>query len=105
MDESPQDAIEDAEVVDDSAAVAIPAAVPPVLPEPDYTEGGVPTFDYVRDQIESRFTTSLGAGELAKDTPQGSSIEEQFTAREQAGKDRLEQIRQLMRQEKPSDNG
>ena len=93
--------IEDAEIaaVDDGAALAIPAAVPPELPALDYTEAGVPTFDYVRDRIEGRFATSVGMSELAGDTPQAASLDEQFAAREQAGKDRLEEIRRAMRGE------
>ena len=90
------DEVEDAEVVEDTAAVAVPGSVPPFVPETDYTEGGVPTFDYVRDQIESRYATSIGAKELAP------SVDEQFDAREKAGKDRLEQIRRALRQEKPA---
>ncbi len=73
--------------------------VPPVVPDPDYTEGGVPTFDFVRDRIEGRFATSVGAQELAGETPQGRSIDEQMAEREQAGKDKLEEIRRAMRGE------
>lgn len=105
MNESPDDGVEDAVVVDESAAVALPSAVPPIVPEFDYTESGVPTFDYVRDQIESRYATSVGAQELAEQAQQGPSLEEQLAKREQAGKDRLAEIRRAMRQEKPSGNG
>ncbi|MEV4316262.1 hypothetical protein [Actinocrispum sp. NPDC049592] len=73
--------------------------VPPVVPDPDYTEGGVPTFDYVRDRIEGRFATSVGANELAGESPQGQSIDQQMAEREQAGKDKLEEIRRAMRGE------
>ncbi len=93
--------VRDAEVVDEGrGALAMPGSVPPPLPDPDYTEAGVPSFDYVRDQIESRFATSIGANELAADTPRGSAVEEQFAHREQAGKDRLDAIRRAMREEK-----
>ena len=34
-------------------------------PEGDYTESGVPGFDFVRDRIENRFATALGSTELA----------------------------------------
>jgi phage shock protein A len=80
----------DAEVVEESTALAVPT--PPAM---DYTEAGVPTFDYVRDQIEGRFATSVGATELTED----KTLDEQFAAREQAGRDRLEQIRRAMREE------
>jgi phage shock protein A len=65
----------------------------------DYTDDGVPTFDYVRDQIERRHATSIGAAELASDTPQAASADEEFATREQAGRDRLEQIRRAMREQ------
>jgi phage shock protein A len=83
----------DAEVVEESGALAVPT--PLTAPAMDYTEQGVPTFDYVRDQIEGRFATSVGATELTED----KSLDEQFAAREQAGRDRLEQIRRSMRPE------
>jgi phage shock protein A len=56
-------------------------------------------LDYVRDQIEGRFAMSIGTNELAADIPQVASLDEQFAARENAGKDRLEQIRRAMRGE------
>ncbi|HEX2134041.1 MAG TPA: hypothetical protein VHH15_21065 [Actinophytocola sp.] len=78
----------DAELVEDPA----PA------PQGDYTEGGVPTFDYVRDRIENRHATSEGATELAGESPQGRSVEQQFADREKAGRDKLEEIRRAMRE-------
>jgi hypothetical protein len=102
VDERPDDRdIEDAEIasVDEGAALAIPSALPPEPSASDYTEAGVPTFDYVRDRIEGRIATSVGMAELTGDTPQAASLDEQFAAREQAGKDRLEEIRRAMRGE------
>jgi phage shock protein A len=64
-------------------------------PAADYTGSGVPTFDYVRDRIEGRFATSTGAAELADD----AALDEQLAEREQAGRDKLEQIRRSMRGE------
>jgi len=84
----------DAEIVDEPDTT--PAPVP--TPQGDYTEAGVPNFDYVRDQIENRFATSVGSGELAGETPEGRSVDEQFAAREKAGRDRLEEIRRAMRE-------
>jgi hypothetical protein len=99
MSHSPDEpVIEDAEVVD-GAAVALPGAIPPDAPATDYTDDGTPNFDYVRDRIESRIATSIGAGELAGNTPEAATVDEQFAAREQAGRDRLEQIRRAMREE------
>ena len=66
------------------------------MTEPDYTEDGVPTFDYVRDKIEGRNLTSEAATELAGD-PQNT--QDQFDRREEAGRDRLEEIRRSLRPE------
>ena len=63
---------------------------------PDYTAGGVPTFDRVREKVEQRYGTSLGAEELDKETPAGRSLQEQWDAREKAGHEKLDQIRQSM---------
>jgi phage shock protein A len=89
----PSDEILDAEVVSDST---VPA---PVLPDADYNEAGVPSFDYVRNRIEGKFATSAGATELAEESPQGVSIDEQLAERERAGRDKLEEIRRSMRGE------
>jgi hypothetical protein len=106
MDESPDDDTIDAEVVEDDTAVALPAPVTPLAPlaptEPvtDYTDDGVPTFDYVRDQIERRYGTSVGASELATElSPTTAELDKQLADREQAGRDRLEAIRRSMRGE------
>lgn len=86
----------DAEIVEEKKdLVATPP--PPVEPAFDYTEAGVPTFDYVRDRIENRVGTSVGAQELADATPEGKAVEDQFEARKKAGQDRLEEIRRSMR--------
>jgi phage shock protein A len=99
MSQSPDDEPIDAEVVDEGGALAVPEPFVPTAPAMDYTESGVPTFDYVRSQIEGRIGTSLGAAELAADTAPAVSLDEQFAAREQAGKDRLAEIRRAMRGE------
>ncbi|GEL18501.1 hypothetical protein [Pseudonocardia asaccharolytica] len=65
-------------------------------PAPDYDDKGVPGFDFVRDKIEGRYATSLGAGELAEDTEAARSLAEQQEDREKAAKDRLEQIRKSL---------
>lgn len=94
----------DAEVVEENTAVekTTGPTVPdpdPVVPAFDYTDGGVPTFDYVRDRIENKVGTSIGSTELANATPEGKSVDEQFEAREKAGRDKLEAIRRAMRGE------
>ena len=46
----------------------------PTTPTPNidtgYTDAGVPTLDGVRDKIETRYGTALGATELAEETPE-----------------------------------
>jgi phage shock protein A len=83
------DEIIDAEVVPDPV---------PVTPEDTgYTPGGVPTFDAVREKIETRYGTAIGSSELASETPEGRDVEEQYEARQRAAHERLEQIRASMR--------
>ncbi|MCA1656043.1 MAG: hypothetical protein LC635_06365 [Pseudonocardiaceae bacterium] len=89
-----QEPVIDAELVEDDAALE---SAPPVVPPGDYTDAGVPTFDYVRDRIENRVATGVGAAELADATPEGKSVEERFEAREKAGRDKLDEIRRAMR--------
>ncbi|MEV6832274.1 hypothetical protein [Amycolatopsis sp. NPDC051102] len=88
------------EIVDDTptAAIAIPA---PPLPDPDYSEGGVPSFDFVRDKIENRYTTSLGAADVAGLGTENTAeaLDKQIADRDQAAKDRLAEIRRSMRGE------
>jgi hypothetical protein len=72
-----------------------PGAVAPP-PAPDYDDHGVPSLDYVRDKIETRYATSLGAAELAQETAAARSIEEQEAERERAGKAKLDEIRRSM---------
>ncbi|MDQ3405891.1 MAG: hypothetical protein M3548_21280 [Actinomycetota bacterium] len=82
----------DAEVVDE------PASVPP----PDYSEGGVPSFDFVRDRIASRVTTADGSVELAGlggTGPDVKSLDEQLAEREEAGRAKLAEIRRAMGRE------
>ena len=87
----------------DVEEVAVPAPDPasaplPVTPEETgYTSGGVPTFDYVREKIETKVGTSIGAAELAAETPEGRRVEEQYEARQKAAADRLAQIRESMK--------
>jgi phage shock protein A len=89
----------DAELVDEPAN--LPATVTPALPDPDYTEAGVPSFDYVRSRIESRVTTSIGESELAgiggKETV--ASLDEKLAKRDEAARDKLAEIRRQMRGE------
>lgn len=92
MTEPRDDQVVDGELVEDGAA--------PPPPEPTgYTEGGVPTFDFVRERVEGRYGTSIGSAELADESAAGRAVDEQFAERERAGRDKLEQIRRSMRKE------
>ncbi len=88
MAETPNEPI-DAEIVPDGVAPAAKVAF-------DYTDAGVPTLDYVRDKIEGRYATSLGMEELAGETPQGRSFEEQAAKRKEAAEAKLEEIRRSL---------
>ena len=68
-------------------------------PDPGYDSAGVPTFESVREKIETRYGTSLGAAELAAETPEGRDVEEQYEERQRAAAERLAQIRESMRPE------
>jgi hypothetical protein len=102
MNEKPGDDpnVVDGEVVDETptAALALPS---PALPDPDYNAGGVPSFDFVRDKIENRYTTSLGSAEVAGLGTENTTetLDKQIADRDQAAKDRLAAIRRSMRGE------
>ncbi|MFZ2530040.1 MAG: hypothetical protein WAX14_20690 [Rhodococcus sp. (in: high G+C Gram-positive bacteria)] len=61
-----------------------------------YTEGGVPTFDSVRDKIEKRLGTAMGAEELARDSEPARTLDEEFEDRKKAAADKLAEIRRSM---------
>ena len=95
MDEHPRDeplAIE-------GELVGEPEPAAPVVPEFDYTESGVPNFDYVRDKIENRVGTAAASTELSGGVPEAKSVDEQMAERDRAGRDKLEEIRRSMRGE------
>ncbi|MCF6390269.1 hypothetical protein L2K20_25125 [Mycobacterium sp. MBM] len=71
----------------------------PVQVDPDYSESGVPTLDYVREKVENRWGNAIGAAELAEDTPEGRSVAEQYDARQRAAAERLAQIRESMKRD------
>lgn len=89
-----------AEPGESTPAAAPPStALPPVpmpAPETGYTPAGVPTFEGVREKIETRYGTALGATELAEETPEGRTAAQQFEARQKAAEDKLEEIRASM---------
>ncbi|MGO9383261.1 MAG: hypothetical protein ACLP4W_14500 [Mycobacterium sp.] len=68
-------------------------------PDPGYDSAGVPTFESVREKIETRYTTAQGASELDAETAEGRSVEEQYEERQRSAAERLAQIRESMRSE------
>ncbi|MDQ2636563.1 MAG: hypothetical protein M3Y83_06785 [Actinomycetota bacterium] len=71
---------------------------PPADPaETGYTPSGVPTFESVREKIETRYGTAIGASELGGETPEGRSVEEQYEKRQRAAAERLAAIRESMK--------
>ena len=73
----------------------------PTEPDTGYTSSGVPTFESVREKIESRYETSIGSAELDAESPEGRDVEDQFEERKRAAADRLAQIRESMREDRP----
>ncbi|MCW2560762.1 MAG: hypothetical protein JWP55_4726 [Mycobacterium sp.] len=101
-DGAPDEIVGGDDVVDEPQPEPPPVTPVPVPPiDTGYTAGGVPTFDSVREKIETRYGTAVGATELASETPEGRSVEEQYDARQKAAAERLEQIRASMRDPKP----
>ena len=75
-----------------------PTATPDVAPpDPGYDGAGVPTFESVREKIETRYGTALGATELDAESPEGRQVEDQYEERQRAAAERLAQIRESMR--------
>jgi phage shock protein A len=58
--------------------------------------GNVPSLEEVRDKIEKRYATAVGAAELASGSVQARMLEVQVSTTELAGQSRLEQIRASM---------
>lgn len=88
-----------APIVDSTVDSTVGSLLPPVtIPEPDtgYTPAGVPTLEGVREKIETRYGTALGAAELAEDTAAGRSVTERYEARQKAAADKLDEIRASM---------
>ncbi|MDN5682537.1 PspA/IM30 family protein [Corynebacterium glyciniphilum] len=56
-------------------------------------DDSVPTLDSVRDKIEARYATALGAQELTENSVRGRMAEIETSGRDMAASSRLEQIR------------
>jgi phage shock protein A len=66
-------------------------------PDPGYDSAGVPTFESVREKIESRYGAAMGATDLDAESQEGQRIEEQYEERQRAAAERLAEIREAMR--------
>jgi phage shock protein A len=77
----------------DAEILPEPAPAPPAT---GYTDGGVPTLDYVRDKIEGRYATALGMEELVGETEQARTLAEQEEKRKEAAAAKLEEIRRSL---------
>ncbi|MEQ3554008.1 hypothetical protein WIS52_26340 [Pseudonocardia nematodicida] len=73
-----------------------PGVPEPVVPATDYTDDGVPTFDYVRDKIEKRSATAAVSEELAGGDTTAQQAEDAFADRERKAADKLAEIRRSM---------
>jgi len=95
--------IHDAEIVEpgvvDTGSADGPVRAPTIEEITGYTADGVPTFESVREKIEQRSATALGAEELAHATGAGRTLEEQYEERKAAAADRLAEIRRSLRSE------
>jgi phage shock protein A len=81
------------------AAEATPTPPPAAPADTGYTPSGVPTFDSVREKIETRYGTAIGSAELAAESPQGRTVEEQYDERQRAAAERLDEIRKSMHED------
>ena len=96
--------IVDAEVVEQPpvtspaspAPVSPYAGAAPTLPDPDYSEAGVPSFDFVRDKIEKRVATAIGSEVLAEASAEGHQADDALRRRNEAAKKKLDEIRRSM---------
>lgn len=94
MSDTPADPAQPTELEPADVEIVPAETVPPTpLPVPDYDERGVPSLDHVRDKIEGRWATSVGAAELLADTAVARSIEEQEADRAAAARAKLDEIR------------
>ena len=89
----------------DHAAASTPPARTRAEPvDTGYTPSGVPTFDSVREKIETRYGTAIGAAELDAESPEGRTVEEQYDARQRAAAERLAEIRKSMHKDERHDD-
>ena len=85
-----------AETTPTATPATTPAAIPVEPVDTGYTPSGVPTFDSVREKIETRYGTAIGSAELDAESPEGRTVEEQYDTRQRAAAERLDEIRKSM---------
>ena len=85
-----------------SSATPAPAAAEPV--DTGYTQSGVPTFESVREKIETRYGTAIGAAELDAESPEGRTVEQQYDTRQRAAEERLAEIRESLQKDAKDDD-
>lgn len=99
MPDEPTPEPEAAEPAAEASPRAVPAPPPAEPVDTGYTPSGVPTFESVREKIETRYGTAIGAAELDADSPEGRTVEEQYDARQRAAAERLAEVRKSMHKE------
>jgi phage shock protein A len=98
MPDEPTPEPEPADPEPETAELA-PSPAPAQPTDTGYTPGGVPTFESVREKIENRYGTAIGAAELDAESPEGRTVEEQYDARQRAAAEKLAEIRKSMHPE------
>lgn len=86
----------DAELVDDLPGGTGYGAGSVSAPIGDFSDSGVPTWDGVRDKVEQRSGTAVGAEELDRESRAGRDLDEQWNERQEAGRRKLDEIRKSM---------
>ena len=62
----------------------------------EFTDSGVPTWDGVREKVEHRSGTAVGAEELDRESRAGRDLDKQWNDRQEAGRKKLDEIRRSM---------
>ena len=61
-----------------------------------FPESGVPTWDGVRDKVDHRSGTAVGAEELDRESRAGRDLDKKWNDRQEAGRKKLDEIRKSM---------
>ena len=96
MADEPTTSATESEAEKSAASTPLPPVPTPNI-DTGYTDAGVPTLEGVREKIETRYGTALGATELAEETPEVRTAAEQYEAQHKAAVEKLDEIRASMR--------